>query len=151
MSKPFPSLGMLNIQTKVYSSIEILKTLFLLLVMFILSGCFEQEIYTEINEPSYIAHPPKSLRIDDIGGMLESSTKSDPKSPISVEVYIHYAHCTNAKSRSLGSDFDGYIRITLKENNTTIARAQKDYKGEATPEEVTQVYDHLMETLQWNP
>jgi len=140
---------MLNIQTKVHTIIHMPKMLFLLLVMFALSGCLEREIYTEISEPSYIAHPPKSLRIDDVGGMLKSSIKSDPKSPVSVEVYIHSAHCTNAQSRSLEADFDGYIRITIKEGTTSIARAQMDYKGEAKSDDIQQVYSHLMKTLRW--
>lgn len=125
------------------------NTLFLLFLIFALSGCFEREIYTEISKPNYIAHPPKSLRIDDVGGMLKNTIKSDPESPVSVEVYIHSAHCTNAQSRSLGADFDGYIRITIKEGNTSIARAQMDYKGSPERENVQQVYEHLIQNLQW--
>ena len=125
------------------------KMLFLLLSVVVLSGCLEREIYTEISEPSYITHPPKSLRINDAGEMLKSSIKSDPASRVSVEVYIHSAHCTNAQSRSLGADFDGYIRITIKERSTSIARAQMDYKGEAKSDEVQQVYEHLIQKLQW--
>ncbi|MCX6061920.1 MAG: hypothetical protein NT103_06700 [Campylobacterales bacterium] len=62
--------------------------------------------------------------------MLKSDFKNDPNTLISLKVYIYCAHCTNAQSRSLETDFDGYIRITIKERNTTIVRAQLDYKGE---------------------
>lgn len=125
------------------------KILFVLLALFTLGGCLERKIYTEINEPSYIEHPPKSLRIDDISGIVKNTIKSDPSSPIVATVYIHCSQCTNAQSRSLGADFDGYIRITIKENNTSIARAQMDYKGEATNDEIQHVYDHLIGELKW--
>ncbi|HLD24262.1 MAG TPA: hypothetical protein VJA83_10010 [Sulfuricurvum sp.] len=109
----------------------------------------DREIYTEISEPSYIAYPPQSLRINDVGGMLKNNIKNDPESPVSVEVYVHSAHCTNPQSRSLGADFDGYIRITIKEGNTSIARAQMDYKSSPERENVQQVYEHLIQKLQW--
>lgn len=125
------------------------KTLFLFLAIFILSGCLEREIYTEITDKSAIDHSPKSVRINDPSGAL-SDLKSDPNAPVSVQVYIHSAHCTNAQSRSLGSDFDGYIRVTLQENNATIARAQMDYKGEPDRKKIQQVYDQLLKTMRWN-
>ena len=125
------------------------KYLFLLLYLLFLSGCLEREIYTEIAKPDFIAHPPLALYIEDISGTLKSDFKSDSNTPLRLEVYTHSAHCTNAQSRSLGTDFDGYIRITIKEQNTTIARAQMDYKGEPDAQKIQYVYDHLIEELQW--
>ena len=120
-----------------------------LLLLLLLGGCTNREIYTEIADHRYIAHPPSSLQINDLGGMLKSGFKNDPASPIHLDVYVHCAECTNAQSRSLGADFDGYIRITIRDQNTTIARAQMDYKGKAHEEDVQQVYEHLIQTLQW--
>ncbi len=128
---------------------KVLKAFFLLFTIMTLTGCLEREIYTEISDRRVISHPPKSMKIDDPSGGLNSTFKQDHNSPVSLEVYTHSAHCTNAQSRSLGSDFDGYIRITIKENNTTIARAQMDYKGSPEREKIQQVYDHLMDELQW--
>jgi len=127
---------------------KILIPLFLLTLIF--SGCFEREIYTEIVDKKYIAHPPSSVFVMDLEGNLKSGFPSNPNAPISVHVYTHQANCTNAQSRSLGSDFDGYVRITLKEGNVTIARAQSDYKGEATPEIVQAIYTQLLQKLQWS-
>ena len=125
------------------------KNLFLLISILFLSGCWEREVYTEISNPNFISHPPSSLHIDDLSGMLNSDFKNDSNTPISLEVYTYCAHCTNAQSRSLGTDFDGYIRITIKEQNTTIARAQMDYKGEPDSQKVQYIYDHLIKQLQW--
>lgn len=127
----------------------VIKTFIAILLSFILIGCIEREIYTEIVDKTIISHPPATLRIEDPNGMLKSRFKIDPSSPIQMSLYIHCAKCTNAQSKSLGSDFDGYIRLTLSEHNRTLARAQMDYKGEATPEEVKHVYDHLIGELKW--
>lgn len=128
---------------------KVLKAFFLLFTIITLTGCLEREIYTEIVDKTIISHPPATLQIEDPSTLLKSTFKADPLSLIKMSVYIHCAKCTNAQSRSLGADFDGYIRITLSEGNRTLARAQMDYKGEATHDEVQQVFEHLMETLQW--
>jgi hypothetical protein len=125
------------------------KDLFLLLCLLFLSGCLEREIYTDISDPSYISLPPSTLHIKDLSSTLKSDFKNDSNAPIRLEVYTHSVQCTNAQSRSLGTDFDGYIRITIKEQNTTIARAQMDYKGEPDAQKVQYVYDHLIKQLQW--
>jgi len=125
------------------------KDLFLLLYLLFLGGCLEREIYTEIAKPYFIAHPPTALHIEDLSGTLKSDFKNDSNALFHLEVYTHSAHCTNPQSRSLGTDFDGYIRITIKEQNTTIARAQMDYKGEPNAQKIQYVYDHLIEKLQW--
>lgn len=131
-------------------TLNMFKRLLFVVLLFTLNGCIKREIYTEVVDKTMIAHPPQTLRIEDPSGMLKSTLKADPSSPITISLYIHCAKCTNAQSKSLGADFDGYIRLTLSENNRTLARAQMDYKGEATREEVAQVFEHLMETLQWN-
>ncbi|MDD5159124.1 MAG: hypothetical protein PHI47_03665 [Sulfuricurvum sp.] len=124
------------------------KNLFFFFCALALSGCLEREIFTEINDRNAINHPPSSLHIID-SGSLKSGFKDDPKGKYTAEVYIHSAHCTNAQSKSLGSDFDGYIRITIKDQNTTVARAQMDYKGSPDSDKIQQVYDHLIQQLKW--
>jgi hypothetical protein len=128
-----------------------IKTVVSLFVLFILSGCIERDIYTEVADRAIIAHPPQALNVEDPSGMLKTSFEHNLNAPMTMTLIVHCAKCTNAQSKSLGADFDGYIRITVSEGNRTLARAQMDYKGEATPEEVSQVYTHLMERLQWNP
>jgi hypothetical protein len=125
------------------------KHLFFALLLLFLGGCINREIYTEIADKSYISHPPSSLQIDDLSGMLKSDFKNTQDSPLKLEVYLHKANCTNPQSRSLGADFDGYIRITIRDQNKMIARAQMDYKGQVQEEDLQEVYEHLMNTLQW--
>ena len=110
--------------------------LILPLISLLLGGCLDRKIYTEVADKRYLAHPPASIRIDDGGYTLPTGLKSNPDSVVWMEVYVHRAQCSNPQSKSLGADFDGYIRITLREGNETIARAQMDYKGEVKDEEV---------------
>lgn len=126
------------------------KVFFSLFLLFTLSGCLEREIYTEIADKSLISHPPSTLRIEDPSGLLKSTFKTDLSAPISLKVYIHSAHCSNAQSRSLGADFDGYVRITISDSNRTLARTQMDYKGEPSAEMIQTLYDTLIQKLQWN-
>lgn len=126
------------------------RALLSLFMLFSLSGCIEREIYTEIADREIIANPPHALNIEDPSGMLKTDFRHDPNAPMTMNLIVHCAKCTNAQSRSLGADFDGYIRITVSQGNRTLARAQMDYKGEATPEEVLRLYRYLMEKLQWN-
>jgi len=128
---------------------KVLKAFFLLFTIITLTGCLEREIYTEIVDKTIISHPPKTLQIEDQNGMLKTSLKNDPDAAMKMTLYIHCSKCDNAQSKSLGTDFDGYIRITISDKNHSIARAQMDYKGEATRDDVEQVYEHLMQQLQW--
>lgn len=123
--------------------------IFIALFSIALSGCLKQKIYTDIADKSYISHPPSSLRIMDLSGMVKSGFKNDPSSPFGMEIYLHQAHCSNAQSKSTGTDFDGYIRITVSDHSRMIARAQMDYKGKPDRDSIQKVYVHLMKTLKW--
>ncbi len=122
----------------------------LLMAVLILGGCMEREIYTQVSDPSRIGHPPESVRIIDPTGHLRSGLHTDENSPTTIEVYVHCAKCSSPSARALGSDFDGYVRITVFENAQTIARAQMDYKGEPSPEMVQTIHDTLINILQWS-
>jgi hypothetical protein len=134
---------------RIMHTLNVFKSLLFVVLIFTLSGCIERKIYTEITDQSILSHPPQTLRIEDPSGMLKTNLPNDPNATVKMSVYIHCTKCTNAQSKSLGTDFDGYIRLTISDGNCTLARAQMDYKGEATPNEVAQVFEHLMETLQW--
>jgi predicted DNA-binding transcriptional regulator AlpA len=115
----------------------------------LLVGCSDPKIYTEITDSTLIGHPPPSIALDDPTGKLISGVRENNQSATRVRVYIHCASCTNPQSRSLGSDFDGYVRVSIEQNASTKARAQMDYRGEPTPQMVQMLYTTLLETLHW--
>lgn len=120
------------------------------LLTLLLTGCIEQKIYTEISIPSRIGHPPSSVQLIDPIGNLQIPFERDTNSTTKIEVYVHCAKCSSASARALGSDFDGYVRITIFDGEETIARAQMDYKGKPTPESIQAIHDTLINKLQWN-
>lgn len=110
----------------------------------------EREIYSEISAPSAIGHPPSSVVLTGSGEKLVTGFEENNASTVHIDVYVHCAKCTGAEARALGSDFDGYVRITIFENGQTIARAQMDYKGEPSPQMIQKIYDTLIQKLQWS-
>ncbi|MDD3770606.1 MAG: hypothetical protein PHV10_08370 [Sulfuricurvum sp.] len=127
-----------------------MKFLIPLIAALILGGCMEREIYSEITDPSRIGYPPSSVQVIDLSGNLKTDLKTDSDSTTKIEVYVHRAACSSASAKALGSDFDGYVRITIFENGRTIARAQMDYKGEPSPAMIQMIHDTLIEKLQWS-
>lgn len=126
-----------------------MKFLVPLLLLLLLAGCMEREIFSEIADPSQISHPPERVAVIDPSGNLKTALKIDEESLTKIEVYIHRAECSSASAKALGSGFDGYVRITIFEKGQTIARAQMDYKGESSPETVQKIYDTLIQKLRW--
>ncbi len=141
-----------NVENGVYPpySGDVMRFFFLFWIV-MLSGCHNQKIYTEISDPTLLAHPPLSIALTDPTGKLVSGFVENNQSATHVRVYIHCASCTNPQSRSLGSDFDGYVRVSIDHNNTQGARAQMDYQGEPTPQMIQALYATLLEKLQWKP
>ncbi len=127
-----------------------MKFLIPLLLLLLLTGCTEREIFSEIVDPSRIGHPPAAVVLLDPRGDVKTALKIDEESPTKIEVYVHRAACSSASAKALGSDFDGYVRITIFEGGKTIARAQMDYKGEPSSEMIQHLYDTLIKKLQWS-
>lgn len=126
------------------------RRILLFLLILVLSGCIEQKIYTEISIPSRIGRPPPSVELIDPTGNLQIPFERDANSTTKIEVCIHCAKCSSAAARALGSDFDGYVRITISDGASPIARAQMDYKGEPTTESIQIIHDTLIKKLQWD-
>lgn len=116
----------------------------------LLNGCFEPDIYTQISDSTYIRHSPKTVHMIDLSGKVHSKIEESDAALVHIEIDVHYAHCSNPQSRSLGGGADGYIRVTAKQENKIIARSQCDFRGQPKTEEIQRVYDTLLERLEWN-
>ncbi|ADR34666.1 hypothetical protein Sulku_2006 [Sulfuricurvum kujiense DSM 16994] len=128
---------------------KIALNLVLLLILITFSGCGEGKIYSEIVDPDAIDHPPHSVRTLGPNGWIKSDFTEESNGSVVIELITHHAACTNPQSRSLGADFDGYVRVTIQEDNHTIARGQMDFKGKPTPEMAQAIYDTLLRKLHW--
>ncbi len=121
-----------------------------LLLILLFAGCMEREIYSEISDPAAIGHPPSSVVLTGSGEKLLTGFEENNASTVHIDVYVHCAKCSGAEARALGSDFDGYVRVSIYENKKMIARAQMDYKGEPSPHMIQTIYDTLIQKLQWS-
>ncbi|BCD59419.1 MULTISPECIES: hypothetical protein [unclassified Nitratiruptor] len=65
--------------------------------------------------------------------------------PFILKTTSHFvATCSSAKAKALGSDFDGFLRLELFENNKLLYRDQVDFKGCITQK----IVDTLLQSLQ---
>ncbi len=128
-----------------------LKLIISALIIAIISGCGEFEIFHQVVDSSYISKKPECLKIQDLSGTIESDFAPCSDSNITIDVLIHYANCGNADVKAFGADMDGYIEVLIKDSGTLIARAQSDFKGSSpTEKEIKRVYDKAIEILGWD-
>ncbi|BAF69267.1 hypothetical protein [Nitratiruptor sp. SB155-2] len=65
--------------------------------------------------------------------------------PFILKTSSHFiSTCTSVKAKALGSDFDGFLRLELFENNKLLYRDQVDFKGCVTQK----IVDTLLQSLQ---
>jgi hypothetical protein len=126
--------------------LNIKNLLLVVLSLFLLSGCLKKEIYTKIYDKSEIGLNLKSVSLSgDNFFLLDKVEKSLKKRGLSIKedslykikLISHYVvSCSNPIVKSTGSDFDGFIRLSLLKNSTEIYRCQQDFKVKVTQDMV---------------
>jgi len=110
------------------------KTLFTLLLLGLI-GCEERfDVYSQGKEHK---NEIKCIRYD-IGEKLDKELiqktlllSDEPKCAYSIQlIKYHVKSCNNPQVKSLGGDFDGYIRIEILKNDEVIYKAQSDFKSD---------------------
>jgi len=112
----------------------LLFPLFLFLLLFVVSGCkeefpvyaaYDQEEPLSLNCLHYSVLDPKEKQLlEDAFGLAE-----DKHCPYRVEL-IRYAvgNCNNPVVKSVGGDYNGYIRVEIKKGFKCYDKIQSDYK-----------------------
>lgn len=68
--------------------------------------------------------------------------------PFTLKTTSHFiATCTSARAKSLGSDFDGYLRLELLEGNKLLYRNQLDFKGCLKKEDVDTLFKAMKKDM----
>jgi len=114
---------------RIYSFALILSALFL-------SACSEDyPVYA--TEPNIKTLPLQCINIATFNPKLSKALKKEFKSISNRECkyritgYIHFVDsCNNPETKSLGADFNGYIRLYIKSNNETLYKVQSDFKSD---------------------
>ena len=115
----------------------------------LLTGCFDKEVFSKLEDASIVGKAPEAVKITgDEHGIVK--LKSDIYSNIEVRIQKVKASCSTERSRSLGSDFDGYILIEVYKDGRFAAKAQMDFKTEPTKKDYEKVWRGLMAELKWN-
>lgn len=121
---------------------------FIIIFSLFILGC-SQPIFIKIEDISLIGHTPQEVCIlQDTHKIIPY--KHNPHALLKISIDIHHSTCKTAQSRSLGSDFDGYIRIEISKNNHLVAKAQRDFKTEPSYSHIHDVWLELQKQLQWS-
>ncbi len=114
-----------------------LKYLFPLLGILLFTGCQEDfPVYSTFCNKNPIS-PPKCLHYvvlnkkDKILLQKHFNIKDNPQCTYRVElIKYHVKTCNNPVVKSMGSDFDGYVRIEIKKGFKCYYKVQSDYKSD---------------------
>ena len=75
---------------------------------------------------------------------LEQEFNFTQQCPFILKTTSHFITvCTSARARSLGSDFDGYLRLELYEEKRLLYRNQLDFKGCLRKEDVHTLFQAM--------
>ncbi len=113
------------LQIKIYRLLPI--------VLLLIGGCEDTTVYsnyidvpkeTKLNCISISTFDPKLTK------SLSEEFVSQKECRYSINGYIHYVDsCSNPDVKSLGADFNGYVRLSVSDGNISIYRVQSDFKN----------------------
>lgn len=125
------------------------RLLALIAAIFLLAGCFGAEVFAKVEDASIVGKAPTTVKIvGDEYGIVK--IKNDSSSNLEVRVQKVRASCSTERSRSLGSDFDGYILIEIYKDGKFAAKAQMDFKTEPSKKDYERVWRYLVAALKWS-
>jgi hypothetical protein len=90
-----------------------------------------------------ISDSTNSKILQDSFGLAE-----DHSCPYRVElIQYHVGKCNNPRVKSLGGDFNGYVRVEIKKGFKTIYKVQSDFKNDEN-RAFERVYHHITKEFQ---
>lgn len=128
---------------------KIMLSRFVLSILALLFVGCGKPIFVKIVDESVVSISPISAVITgDEYGIVK--IKNDPSSNIEIRLSKVKASCSTERSRSLGSDFDGYILIEVYRSGLLVAKAQMDFKTEPSKSDFELVWHELVKKLKWH-
>ena len=107
------------------------------LMIFLFSSC--KNMYSKVYDKTSVGSI-KCLKVSGKDIFLNNKVRKSLKEkgipvkdncPFVVDVYaLKLSQCNSPKGKSIGADFDGYIRFSVYKGKKLIYRCQEDYKGE---------------------
>ncbi len=127
----------------------------LLLALLLLAGCGKKEIYEKIYDKQSAQKPIHCLHIeaDDLTRYILLKNDflrrlSSASCPLVLQATAHYVtSCKSAQAKALGSDFDGFLRLSVRREGRSIYRVQQDFKGCLNANVVNNLVQRMKERL----
>ncbi len=97
----------------------------------LITGC-DQKVYEKIYSKPTTKITCLRLKSDNpiTKYLLHQEYNFTLQCPFTLKTTSHFVStCTSAKAKALGSDFDGYLRLELWQNDRLLYRNQMDFKG----------------------
>ena len=101
-----------------------------------MSACEEYPVYAT-NPSNQLTLPLNCINISTFNPKLTKPLKEKFKSfnnkecKYKITGYIHFVDsCDNPDTKSLGADFNGYIRLYIKEKGSVVYKVQSDFKSD---------------------
>jgi len=128
-------------QWKAGSKVLLLHNIFVIacIYLFILAGCENKNpVYSGFCDDANVSLPLHCVKVDiknDIilSGNLKESMKDKISSncPYIVKGEIYRTtKCNSIEAKSIGTDFNGYVRINIFQDNKCIYKVQSDFKND---------------------
>ncbi len=126
-------------------------------ILFLLFGC--GKIYTKIYDEKEVKIPLSCLKIKSDNLIIEYVVKNNPfikniekkECQNTLKISSNYVtSCTSPTAKSIGTDFDGFVRFEILKDNHLIYRNQRDFKGHFTDSVAKSLIDRLKKDLKFS-
>lgn len=127
-----------------------------LFALILLAGCSKSAVYEKVYDKSLASKKVDCLKIESKNDIAAYIVKKDSfiknfvkeECPVTLKITSHFVtSCTSAQAKALGSDFDGFLRLSLFRDGRLFYRNQRDFKGCLNQKVVKSLVDRMRERV----
>lgn len=128
-----------------------------LTALLLFTGC-SKKIWTKVYDKRLAKEPISCLSIKSDNFNIENLLKKDSlikklykkKCPYVLKISSNcVSHCSALRAKTLGTDFDGYVRFDIYKKSIHFYRVQRDFKGSLTEDKLKLMVDRMQKDLKF--